>query len=101
MEIKNALIKRADIIVDPYMVYWIDLDYGGAGQAFGGVILGGDFGCEAIKRLLEVVDCYKWSQLTGKPVRVLANHGKVHKIGHFLSNKWLDLEELATEFGLK
>ena len=95
--VRNAIIESADIDTERCLTYWVHLKYEGAGQGFGGYVLGGDFGCEAIKRLLSTVGVGSWKKLEGSPVRVDADFGRVYRIGHFLEEKWLDLEALAKE----
>lgn len=40
-EIKNAIIKSARITIDEHEILsaWLDLDFGGSGQSFGGYAL--------------------------------------------------------------
>lgn len=99
--IKNAVINRADIDCERFLTYWVHVDYDSGGQAFGGYGLGGDFGCEAIKRLLEVVGVESWLKLQGKPVRIDADWGKIFRIGNYIKEEWLDLEALAIELKLR
>jgi hypothetical protein len=83
------------------MSVWIHLDFGGSGQAFGGLSLdrydpstrtrvGTAFGCEFVRRVLEVLKVEDWEQLPGTPVRVRAEHEKVHAIGHFIEDRWFE-----------
>lgn len=87
------------------LTYFLYLDYGGSGQAFGGYALD-EFARDeerkwsgriptsicgkSIKEILNVVGVEKWEDLKGKHIRVQAEHSKVHKIGHFLEDKWFD-----------
>lgn len=102
MEIKNAIIKSANIIrnarghTDVYLM----LDYGSTSQGFdtAGTStakgssqfnltgLCGYFVC----RVMEVAGVTAWSQLAGKPIRVKANQSKVHAIGHLIDDDWFD-----------
>lgn len=77
---------------------WLTLDYGGSGQSFGGYSLylpksfkhhqmlshAGHF----IWRCMEVTGVTKWSDIVGKTVRVRADYGKVHAIGHIVKDDW-------------
>lgn len=87
-ETKNAIIKSASIDMERGVTSWIHLDYGGCGQGFGGFILSGKYLHLWVTRVCEVVGVDAWSGVVGKPVRVIADHGKVHAIGHFLEDKW-------------
>lgn len=80
----------------------IHLDYGGAGQGFGGYCLAGsndkdtdgnfpnNYGANFIKKILEVVGVEKWEDLVGKHVRVKAEHTKVLEIGNILEDEWFN-----------
>jgi hypothetical protein len=109
IEIKNAIIQSAEIRNDDHglLTAWLSLDYGGAGQGFGGYVLylpksfthhqpdtryAGHF----IWRVMEVADVSVWSALAGKTIRVKADANKVHAIGHIVKDIWFDP---AIEFG--
>lgn len=99
--IKNATIQSTMLGPEDHGIpsYMIHLDYGGAGQGFGGHRLGGKFTHEAIFRLLNVVGVECWEALPGKSVRVDSDYSRAYRIGHFLKEEWLDLAELAEELG--
>jgi len=103
METKNAKITSTMLGWKnaPVMTYWLNLDYGGDGQSFGGITLSGEFGIEAIKKILEVLDIEYWENLPGTNIRVKATHDKVHCIGNFLTDKWLNLKILRDEYRIK
>lgn len=112
-EVKNAKIRGTMLGIEDHgiMTAFIELDYGGAGQGFGGYGFdnphktkeepygrrGTAFGCEFIRRVLDVVGVEKWEDLKGKHVRVVATWDKVKRIGHIIEEKWFDPEELARE----
>jgi len=101
-EEKNAVIESAVITSDDHglLSAWVHLDYGGAGQGFGGYALylpksfthhklesvAGHF----IWRVMEVAGVTEWSKLPGKTVRVRATHGGVEAIGHIVKDDWFD-----------
>lgn len=100
MEIKNAVIKSARIDMGDHglLTAWLDLDYGGSGQGFGGysLYLPKSFTHHAMLshaghflfRVMEVAGVERWDQLPGKTVRVCSNHSGVEKIGHIVKDDW-------------
>ena len=108
LEIKNAVITGATITNDDHglLTAWLNLDYGGSGQGFGGYSLylpedfkhnslkeKGNYAGHFIWRVMEIAGVTEWSQLKGKTVRAKAEHGKVHAIGHIVKNDWFNPTE--------
>ena len=104
-EIKNAIIREARITNDDHglLSAWLDLDYGGSGQGFGGYTLylpksfthhagslQANYAGHFIWRVMEVAGVSEWSDLPGKTVRVKQEHTKVHAIGHIVKDDWFD-----------
>lgn len=100
---KNAIIKGAKITVENGLLdCWLDLDYGGAGQGFGGFSLylpktfknsdpsGPNYAGHFLWRVLEIAGVTRWENLVGKTVRVRAEHSKVHSIGHIVLDDWFN-----------
>lgn len=101
-EIKNAIIKSARITADDHglLSCWLDLDYGGTCQGFGGYALylppsfshhkkesiGGHF----IWRCMEIADVEDWSKMPGRTIRADCEHTKVHAIGHIVKDDWFN-----------
>ena len=100
MEIKNALIKSARITMEDHgiLTAWLDLDYGGVCQGFGGfsLYLPKSFTHHKIKsaaghfvfRCMEVAGASRWDSLHGKTIRVKADHCGVLAIGHIVKDDW-------------
>lgn len=104
-EIKNAIITSAAITNGDHgcLSAWVHLDYGGAGQGFGGYALylpksythhniqsiAGHF----IWRVMEMAEVSEWSKLLGKTVRVKSSRSHVQAIGHIVKDKWFDPAE--------
>ena len=100
MEIKNAIIESVRITNEDHglLSAWIDLDYGGMHQPFGGYSLylpkgfkhhrllssAGHF----IFRTMEVAGVTEWGKLPGKTVRVSIADGLIHSIGHIVKDDW-------------
>lgn len=99
MEIRNAKIESTMLGFEDHGIftYMIHLNYGGSGQGFGGYVLGGDYGTNTIKKILEVVGVDKWEDLIEKHVRVEAEFNKIHRIGNILEDEWFDPKVLDTD----
>ena len=114
VEIKNAKIISTMLGVEDHGIFsfWLILNYGTfSGQGFGGYCLdnydkekkirvGTAFGCQVIMRILKVVGVEKWEDLVNKYVRIKSNQSEILEIGNIIENKWLNLKNLAKEFGL-
>lgn len=101
-EIRNAKVRSVSIEIEDHNILtaWLHLDYGSGGvQGFGGYCL--DHVKDGarqpslslwlfVTRVLEVFGVYGWEDLAGKSCRVVADHAKAHKIGHFMENRWFD-----------
>lgn len=100
-ETKNAIITSARITNDDHglLSAWLDLNYGGSGQGFGGysLYLPKDFTHSTnqknycghfIWRCMEVAGVSQWSDLAGKTIRVRASHSGVISIGHIVNDDW-------------
>lgn len=111
MEIRNATIHSTMLGTSHGMyVAYLDLNYGGAHQGFGGNILdditpddkykrvGTAFGMEYIIQILETLEVDEWEKLPGTPCRAKVGPVKVYAIGHYLKDKWFEPEELRKKF---
>lgn len=100
MESKNAVIKSARIDTGDrgLLTAWLDLDYGGSGQGFGGyaLYLPKSFSHHAMLshaghflfRVMEIAGVDRWDQLAGKTIRVRARRTGVEAIGHIVNDDW-------------
>ena len=100
MEIRNAIIKSAEITTDDrgFLDAWLHLDYGGVCQGFGGYVLylpksfthhelksiAGHF----IFRCMEIAGASRWSELPGMTVRVQSDNAGIYKVGHIIRDDW-------------
>lgn len=87
---------------------FLNLDYGGLSQSFGGYALdkydkkedtrlGTAYGLEFIRRILATLEVSSWEKLPGTHIRVVAQHDKVLSIGHIIKDRWFapdDIKEL-------
>jgi len=103
IELKNAIITDAIITNDDHglLSAWIYLDYGGSGQGFGGYCLylpknfkhsnnQKNYAGHFIWRVMEIAGVSKWSDLSGKTIRVKCEHSKVHEIGNIIKDDWFN-----------
>ena len=114
-EIKNAIIKSARIgdADRGLLTAWLDLDYGGSGQGFGGFALylpksyshhtllshAGHF----IWRCMEIAEASSWDKIAGKTIRVKLDQpgfdGRIIAIGHIVKDDWFNPSEDFKERG--
>ena len=73
-----GIIKSASLGFEDHglLTFWLDLDFGGSGQGFGGYCLGGGFTDACIRGILEAVGVKDWVDLVGKQVWVTRRSGK-------------------------
>ncbi len=115
IELKNAVIKSAMITNEDHglLSIWLDLDYGGTGQGFGGYALylpncfkhsknQPNFAGHFIWRVMEIAEVGEWNKLTGKTIRVKGDWGGVIEIGHIVKEDWFnpkdDFKKISEEF---
>lgn len=121
MKERNAKIIGTTLGIEDHgiMTATITLDYGGSCQGFGGYCLdepvkdkrgrhtgrrGTAYGCEFIRRTLEVVGVESWEHLKGKHVRVRVEdhyNGLILAIGNIVEDNWFSPKELAKSMGLR
>jgi len=98
VETKNAVITGTMLGIEDHGIFtaFVDLDYGGSGQGFGGYCLGyppdskksGNAAATFIQEVLRLADVTKWEDLKGRPVRVRTTQNKVLALGHFMKEEW-------------
>lgn len=103
-EIKNAVIKKAEISTGDRgcLDAWLELDYGGTCQGFGGYALYLpkswthhnvlSVAGHHIYRIMELAGVEKWSQLPGKTIRVEGGWSSIKRIGHIIKDDWYSPE---------
>lgn len=101
-ETRNAKIVNTKLGYEDHGIFtvWLELDYGGTMQGFGGYGLDEwqqeesyrrdltGVGTEFIRSILDTVGVETWEQLRGQVIRVKATHTKVYAIGNYLEDKW-------------
>lgn len=105
IETKNAKIESTMLGWEDHGIFTFSLylDYGGSGQGAGGYALdryekkidkrvGWSGGIAVLMRILKVVGVEKWEDLPGQVVRVRAGWERVHAVGNYLREDWLDFE---------
>ena len=112
--IKNATIDYTKLGVahtdHGILSFLIGLDYCGAGQGFGQLVLDTyDEGqgkriptTLASSLLLSIDELFgvDWENLKGIPCRAYATWGNIFAIGHFLKDKWLWYDKSKAEFAV-
>lgn len=104
-EIKNAIITGVTLTTADHgcLSAWIQLDYGGSGQGFGGYSLylpksfthwelkshAGHF----IYRCMEIAGVEAWENMVGKTIRVKGNYSQIEAIGHIVKEDWFNPEK--------
>ena len=106
-EIRNAVIKSTHLGYEGHGLFsfMLHLDYGGAGQGFGGYCLWNlrhennncIWGATVIEKILKTVGVQAWEDLTGKHIKVIAEHHKVYGICGFLTEDWFYINDLEVE----
>ena len=113
MEARNAIITNTMLGYEDHglFTFMLYLDYGGSGQGAGGYALdswyeqkkkrvGWAYGIDVIARIMQVVGVEKWEDLKGKHIRARSDWGKVHAIGNFLKDDWMEFDHFFQSLSL-
>jgi hypothetical protein len=98
---QNAIIESASFCLERGLTIWVQLDYGGSGQGFGGYLLyapkdwtahtePGNYCGHFIYRLFQVAEVSDWNKLRGRSVRVRGTYCSVEEIGHIIHEDWFN-----------
>jgi hypothetical protein len=105
IETRNAVIVGARITTDDHglLTSYLDLDYGGMNQSFGGyaLYLPKSFSHHQLHsvaghffwRVMEIAGVTEWKNVVGKTIRVRAEHNGVEAIGHIIKDDWFSPKE--------
>lgn len=101
VKISNAIIKSAELTTEDHgcLTAWLDLDYGGRGQGFGAYMLTNspdsphwpgkaNFAGVFIRRVMDIADVRRWSQLPGRTIRAQHTWTEILAIGHIVRDEW-------------
>jgi len=97
-QVENCIIKKVSIDVERGCCFWVHLDYGCAGQAFGGIMCDGDLLQRFIVSLCKTFDVLTWEDLAGKSARAEHDHVKVYQLGHFLKDRWTVVDDIVAQW---
>src|SRR5437773_1686917 len=107
--IQNAKIRSVSLGFEDHgiLTCWLNLDYGGSAQGFGGYgfshrpnnkHIGAADLADYILAILTTLDVESWEKLPGKSVRVKKADGcnsPITAIGHYLEDKWFDPQSVV------
>ena len=101
VEIRNAIVRSADLVADGILRAEVDLDMGGSGVVFGAYMLGKESGnvsrdhtygwgfcAEMVARVMKASGVHRWGDVAGRPLRVALDSNLIIAIGHFIDDDW-------------
>jgi hypothetical protein len=101
-EIRNAKITHTFLGREDHgiMTCFLHLDYGGAGQGFGGYNFNSKtfYGMHFIQEILNTLGVDTWEELPGTCLRVESDYGRIYRIGHLIEDKWFRPEDLYKKY---
>jgi len=89
--IYNAKILSTQLYTEDHGIptCWVDLDYGGSQQSFGGHDLRHpDYGVKYLFGIMNALRVSCWEKLPGTYCRAEVKDGLVVGIGHIMENSW-------------
>lgn len=94
-QVCNARITSASIFIEDHgiLTSFIQMDYGGACQGFGGYAIGGkgaNYAGHWVSRIFETLEVDDWKKLVGETCRCRIEGGMIKAIGHILKDKWFE-----------
>jgi hypothetical protein len=109
-EIRNARITNTQLGTEDHGIFtaWINVEYDGGGQGFGGFALdepmkdevgkflgrvGTAYGMNFVKGIMEAVGAESWEKLPKMHCRVDGDSQRIYRIGHIIKDKWFNPEE--------
>ena len=106
--VTNARIRSTMLGIEDHgiMTFFLNLEWSGAGQGFGGYALDGKSGeighaksIICLRRILETVGVEKWEDLKGQLIRIKKDDewGTIKTIGRILEDKWFDIDAFWKE----
>lgn len=100
--IRNAIITGASLEIDRgvFLSSWVQVDYGGTSQGFGGWALyllrtskGHQIQSPAghwICRVMEIAGVESWDKVVGKSIRCRIEGDLIKAIGHIVKEDWFE-----------
>lgn len=95
LERRNARIVSTFLGIEDHgiLTFFLNLEGDGWGQGFGGYFCKGAFLAASVRKILDTLEVDSWEKLPGRNIRVEANSDKVYCIGHYLKDKWYDIDK--------
>jgi len=86
--------SRLGFLDNGCFTFTLTLDFDGAGQGFGGIVLGKSNTYNVVSGILKALKLEKWEDLEGTYVRVVrdAKNERIVRIGHIKDDSWFDLQ---------
>ena len=75
-------ITKVSIEIEDHgiLTFWLNFDFGGSGQGFGGYAIENDLGTKAIRKIMETVGVDAWEKIPGHEMYVHRENGIIRAI---------------------